>query len=406
MIDNKPVYMLGFAQEKINDSILNKVHKLGKGIWTNGPTSVEVCKGMDGIMSENLTQAPYHQYLGISRPLILLPYDTTPQQTEEKLKTALWPVIFQALPWYRANPQCADIDTRYQPLFSLYKGKKWVLYPHSLQLPEGIKYNIFQNPDSDYLVALVDPEKYTTKSDPFRYDLWTKVRVPNLQEIKYCYLLSGDYQGINQETVYSKTSQANIEIDVPAQLAASLIQLSKKPRYEITRTSSPVLTRGESEKIEIRIQNIEDITKKYDIQLITPFRMKSSNFSLESKQYKNIGLDLPVPREFALGETTIKVIINSPKKDAVIFSAWIVDLVQFKLPENIFIHFLEGEDIPFSLVNNTERTLKVKLTGKFKEGRGNIKLPSQKVFLKSLETKELLVNILADSEIGKVQLIA
>jgi len=404
MIDSIPVYMLGFAQEKINDSIVNKVHERGKGVWTNGPTSVEVCKGMDGIMSENLQQAPYLQYLGIARPLILLPYDTTPQQTEEKLKTALYTGHFPNIAWYRANPQCVDIDTRYQPLFSLYKGKKWVLYPRALQLSDGIKGNIFQTPDSGYLVALVDPEKFSIKSDPFRYDLWAKVRVPNDKEIEYCYLLSGDYKGVDQDSIYRNNG---IEIKIPANRAATLIRLSKEPRYEITRTSSPVLTRGESEKLEIRIQNIEyNEKKKYDVKLITPFGTKAVNFSLEPKQSRKVELDFKVPKDFALGETTMKVIVQSAKKDTVVFTSWVVDVIQFQLPENIFIHFVEGEDIPFSLVNNTERTLKVRLTGNFKEGRGKIKLSTQSIVLIPLEAKELVLNILADSEVGKFQLIA
>lgn len=404
MIGNKPAYMLGFAQEKINDLIVNKVHERRKAIWTNGSTSVEVSKGMDGIMSENLLQAPYLQYLGINRPLILLPYDTTPQQTEDKLKTALWTGHFPGITW--GGDSCKDIDKRYQSLFSLFKHKHWVLYPRALQLPDGIKGNIFQTPDSDYLVSLVDLEKFSIKSDPFRFNLWAKVRVPDFQEIKYCYFLSGDYQRVNRETVFINPSQADIEINVPVQRAAPLILLTKKPRYEITRTSSPVLTRGESDKLEIRIQNIVDKTKKYDIQLITPFGMKAVNFSLEPKQSRKVELDFKIPNDFALGETTTKVIVQSVKKDTVVFTSWVVDLVQFQLPENIFIHFPEGEDIPFSLVNNTERTLKVKLTGNFKEGRGKVKLPAQNLILKPLEAKELVVNIVADSEVGYVQLIA
>jgi len=407
MIGGDSVYMLGFAQEKINDSVLNAVHSRGKGIWTNGPTSVEVCKGMDGIMSENLAQAPNLQYLGINRPLILLPYDTIPKQTEEKLKTALYTGHFPSIAWHRANPKCIDIDTRYQPLFSLYKSKKWVLYPNALQLPAGIKGNIFQIPDSDYLVAMIDPEKYITKSDPFQYDIWAKVRVPDMHEVKYCYFLSGDYQGVSQDTIYNNQLQADMGIRIPAHRASSLIQLSKRPRYEITRISSPVLTRGESEKLEFRIQNIGYHRKmRYDIKLIAPFATRVDSFSLEPKQSHKIELDFKVPKDFVLGETTIKVIINNPRNDTVIFTTWVVELVQFQSPEKIFIHSAKGETIRFTLVNNTERILKVRLTGSFVEGKGEVKLPKQSVVLKPLEAKELKVNIISDSELGKIRLLA
>jgi len=404
MIDNNPVYMLGFAQAKISDLIVNRVHRLNKGVWANGPTSIEVCRGIDGIMSENLYQAPYLQYLGINRPLILLPSDTTPQQTEAKLKTALWTGHLPSIAWHRANQKCQAIDNHYRSLFSLYKGKKWILYPNALQLPEGIKGNIFLSANSDYLIALVDQAKYATKSDPFRYDLWARISLPDLKDLRYCYFLSGDYYGINQDSIYSNNG---IEIRIPAQLTTTLIQLAKEPRYEITRTSSPVLLRGEPARFEFSIQNINYREKTgYAILLQTPFGTKADSFSLEPSQSERIDMAIKIPKNFPLGETIIRVIINRPRIDTIIFSGWVVDLVQFQLPEKIFVHLAFGEVIPFSLVNNTPRAIKVRLAGDFKEGRGKVKLSTQDLILKPLETKELTAEIVARSETGKVQLQA
>jgi hypothetical protein len=404
MIGNKPVYMLGFAQEKINELILTKVHKRGKGVWANLPTSIEVCKGMDGIMSEDLRQASYIQYLGIKRPLILLPYDTTPLQTEEKLKTALYTGHFPSIAWYRANPECYSLDTRYQLLFKLYKNKKWILYPRALQLPEDINGNIFQIPDSDYLIAMVDPKKFLTQSDPFQYDRWAKVKIPDFQEIKYCYLLSGDYKGVNQ-CIIDKDSCMKIRI--PAHRASSLIRLSKEPRYEITRTSSPVLTRGDTNKFIIRIQNIKNNGSiNYSIQITSPFGQKSTAFTLNSQQFKEETLKFYIPYNYTLEETTMKIILQRPRSDTIIFTSWIVDLVKFHLLDNIFIHFTKGEDIPFTLVNNTERNLKIRLTGSFIKGQGELKLPKQSIVLKPLESMELNVNITSYKEAGKIQLLA
>ena len=66
------------------------------GVSANGPTSVEVTKHIDGIMCEIDRIAGWLQYLGLARPMVLLPYfvesssyDTTPRETEEKTKTAL-----------------------------------------------------------------------------------------------------------------------------------------------------------------------------------------------------------------------------------------------------------------------------------------------------------------------------
>ena len=425
MIGPDSVYMLGFAQEKINDSILNKVHchnDSTKGVWTNQPTSVEVCKKMDGIMSEDLHQAPFQQYFGITRPLILLPYDITEQQAEEKLKTALYTGHFPSVTTYPESSLLHSglMDNRYKPLFSLYKGKKWVLYPHALQLPEGIKGNIFQAPDSDYLVAMIEPERYSSKiylnpeineitRDVFRYDRQVKVQVPDNNSIKYCYLLSGDYQGVNQDSIHRNLAQADIEITPPTHRVSSLIQLSKDPRYEVTRISSPVLTRGDSEELVVRIQNIRrGKSANYDFQLITPFTdQKNANFTLDSLKIIEETLGFKIPKDEPLGEDTIKVYIND--ETPIVLTTWVVDLVTFQLPEKLFVHFVAGDTIPFLLVNNTGRKLNVTLKGEFVEDSGQIRFPilsSQDVALDSLETKELLVFIKPDEEVDTVKIFA
>jgi hypothetical protein len=425
MIGPDSVYMLGFAQEKINNTLLKLVHEhdsgtADKGVWTNQPTSVEVCKDMDGIMSEDIVQAPYQQYLGISRPLILLLKDTTLQQTEEKLKTALLTSHFPCIAWFGAESACIDIDKKYQPLLALYKGKKWVLYPHALQLPEGIRGNIFQTSDSDYLVPMIDPERYSSKIYPepeathdiFRHDRWAKVKVRDSLELEYCYLLSGDYKGINQDTIYK---DSGLEIRVPAHRVSSLIQLSKEPRYEITRISSPVLTRGDSGEFEIKVHNIYEEPKDYNIQLITPFGETTANFLLDPGQTEKVGLGFMIEDDFPLVETTDTVIIND---STVVFTSWVVDILTFQLPEKPFIHSgkcgdtLAGDTIQFTLVNNTKRTLNVTLKGSLKHGSGSIRFGTppyqltQDVVLEPLEDRELLLYIAPQMEVDTVKIQA
>jgi hypothetical protein len=423
MIGSHPVYMLGFAQEKIIDAILKKIHP-NKGAWANWPTSIEVCKGMDGIQSEDVRVAPYLQYLGITRPLILASWmdDTTPTNTEDKLRTALYtghyPAILRPDNMSRMNREDSiivkDMEKRYRPLFAPFKGKKWVLYPHALQLPEGIKGNIFQTPDTDYLVPMVNLDKFSTKlyipesiHAPFRYDIFPRNQVPDSQEIKYCYILSGDYKGINQDTVYINNS---IEKRTHAHRVSSLIQLTKRPKYEITRISPPVLVRGDTEEFVIRVQNIYgEGVKKYNIRLITPFDTVLDSFYLALDSFKDVGLDFEVDENFPLVETTDTVIVND---STLIFTSWIADFLQFDIPESLlFIHYTQGETIPFTLINNTEDTLNVILSGEFLEGAGEIGFPdenqpSQDFIFYPLEAKQLKAFIKSEDETGKIKLTA
>jgi hypothetical protein len=434
MIDSHPVYMLGFAQEKMIDAILKKIHppppNNNKGIWANWPTSIEVCKGMDGIQSEDVRVAAWLQYLGITRPLVVASWmdDTTPTNTEDKLRTALYtghyPAILRPDNMSKMNREDSiivkDIEKRYRPLFATYKGKKWVLYPHALQLPEDIKGNIFQTPDTDYLVPMADLDKFSTKLyipesiyAPFRYDIFPRIQVPDSQAIKYCYILSGDYKGINQDTVYSNPPQANNEKRTHAHRVSSLVQLTKKPRYEITRISSPVLVRGDTEEFIIRVQNMETDTINYKLNLITPFDSNSFSFPLLPDSNKDIGLNFWIDTLCPLGETTltvIKVIDNDTTE--IILTSWIADFLQFDIPDSLlFIHYMQGETIPFILINNTEDTLNVTLSGEFLEGAGEIGFPdanqpSQDFIFYPLEAKGLKAFIRSDYETGVIKISA
>jgi hypothetical protein len=406
MIGGDAVYMLGFAQEKINEYVVNEVHNRGKGVWTNGPTSIEVCKGMDGIMSENLQQATYLQYLGIAhRPLILLPYDKSPEDTELKLKIALYTGHFPSITY--GDTECQRLDNRYHLLFFHYKGKEWVLYPGVLQLPVGLKGNIFQTPDEDYLVALVDMNKSQLASDPFSYDLEVKVRVPDYSEIRYCYLLSGDYLGVSQ-LPYLIDGEVT-RVNVPAHMVSSLLLLSKKPKYEITRISSPVLVRGENGTFAINVQNIESTIKDYNICLSTPFGEKSDSFSLKPGETKIVSLDFYVPEDFSTGENEeFKVTLFDVPPEVIgnelRFSSWVFDIVAFQLPESFFVKFASGDDFPFKVVNNTNRTLQISLKGKFVEGSGTVDFisPGPNLILEPFEERELVVHIISETERGEI----
>ncbi len=122
MIDDKPTYMLGFALEKINGKIFDIFHKNKKGIWGNGPTSIEVCKNLDGIMAEtSLSMLQKIQYLGLVRPIIFLAYDRKPEDTENKLKNALLCGAFPSITY--GGEECQKLDEKYRSLFDLIKNR-------------------------------------------------------------------------------------------------------------------------------------------------------------------------------------------------------------------------------------------------------------------------------------------
>jgi hypothetical protein len=420
MIDTDTVYMYGFALEQINTIITSMVHALGKGIWANCPTSIEVCKALDGIMSEAVWQVPYQQYLGLTRPMILLLYDKIPHDTEAKLKLALSSGHFPSIIQWPDTTNPANVPTSlklekgYKPLFDLYKGKQWVLYPRALQLCDGVKGNIFsveigsQGNEWDYLISIVSDDKSQlipecdSLPDPFYYDIWAEINIPDQNDFEYYYLLSGDVEGVQE-----LDGDLGSHISVPAHMVSSLIHLAPEPRYEVTRLSSPVQVRGYPNSFEVKITNLGKKPKRYSGSLATPASWNLNNLPFDSTlgkgQWMIIKTDYVIPETQPLEKVTATRVIFSRPIRHVDFPTWVVDDVSFQVPELLFVKFEAGDTFPCKLVNNMPCDVEVNLAGEFVAGSGTIYFldddePLQTIYLDSLARKDFLVVVEPDEE--------
>lgn len=230
-------YMLGFAQEKINDTLFSifRQHKLG--IWGNNPTSVEVCRNLGGIMAEsdpvNLQRL---QFLCLKRPFLFYPKDDTPIETEIKLK---WSLVCGAFPSItHGGEECQKLDEKYQPLFDLLKKRTWVLTSNPITTPDRFKANIFQTPDNDYVAVIISPDKSQLVPHPFEYNIPLKINVSNGNKIKKVYLLSGDWTGVI-DLDFAKQGD-EISVLIPAHLSSSVIYLAQNEKFKNTIKTLPV----------------------------------------------------------------------------------------------------------------------------------------------------------------------
>ncbi len=407
MINTTPVYMLGFALEEINEKICREVHNRNKGILANGPTSVEVCKNIDGIMVERHPEVvSCLQYLGLSRPLILFVIDTLASETETKDKTALYGGLYPSLEANVDEPLSRLIDLKYQPLFNLYKGKTWVLNAHALRLPADIKGNIFKIPDNDLLIPMVNMDRSQVSMDPFRYNLGVKIMFPGLGTYDHCYVLSGDYFG--PRWVYYDPTAMDM-LNVPEHMVSALVRLSQEPRYEYSSMSSPVLCQGKAGKFKLRVQNLEFGSKQYALLITTPFGNCSfRTFWLRQCEVREIQYDFTIPDTHPLGEDTFWVINTSPTPDdSTLFTVWVYDPVSLELPEDLFIKFPTGDSFPLTLINNTTDTMSVTLTGAFTQGHGEIAfIGNNPVTLPGHGTKEVEVFLELKDTVGTLYITA
>jgi len=231
LIDGKPAYMLGFALEKMNDTIFKIFHNQGKAVWGNGPTSLEVCKNLDGIMAEGSLANLYKtQYLGLTRPIVYLPYDKTPDETEEKLKNCLLCGAFPSVTY--GDSICQNLDEKYRPLFDILKGRTWILSPNPITVSDKYQSNIFRTRDGDYAVVVISPDK-SQLYNSFEYNIPMTVNLSDVKDITNVYLLSGDWTGIYE--IKFKKHENLIEFLIPAHISNSLVLLTRGKRYQISR---------------------------------------------------------------------------------------------------------------------------------------------------------------------------
>ena len=381
LIDGMPVYMLAFGQERINEILFDLFHRKGKAICANVPTSIEICKGLDCIMAEkNLSYLHRLQYLGLVRPIIYLPYDGIPYATERKLKDALLCGASISVTYGGRTEE--HLESRYRHIFKLLKNRTWVLNAHCLNLPETMQGNIYRTPDSNYVVIVISSEKFQIRNHPFEYNIPLIVRIPDAEQIKYAYALSGDWHGINEIPMNKKGT--TLKLDLPCHLATSVVYLTRARMYDVVRISPPILIRNNSNQMILRINRNYS---QHDVELRTPWSTQRSIIAADVSTFR---IDVPPD---AAAEVEMTIVVDNKEY---LFTSRIVEPVSLAPQDEIFIHLREGESVPFYLSNNLSRPSTLDLKGRFTKERGSMSIPDA-ITLSPYETKLIKIHIVGSS---------
>ncbi len=400
MITDRPVYKLGFALEEIDDLLFSALHDRGKGVWANGPTSVEVTKGVDGVVSEFVVGAPFLQYLAVRRPFVLLAFDKLPRDAEEKLKMALRTSGFPM--WTLGGAECQRLESKYRPLFAHFPGRHWVLSPHVVATPPDVEGNVFETPSGDYLVTLVAPARSQLEAYAFRHDNPVVVNIADIEEIAGCYLLSGDYRGVN--VLDCNISDGAGRLDIPVHLVSSMAVLTKGAGYEVSRRSSPLLIRGETSVMTFVLRNTGAVSKDYDVSVVTPWSTAHDSFTLQPEETRDVSLQATIPLSFDAGDTgEVDLQVSQGVGVTTTFSAWVTDFFQFEAPTSVFIRPTHNQDVSVSVVNHVSRALAPDLSAAFASGSGTVAI-APTLTLDPLGVAELSVRIAPSADQGDVRI--
>jgi hypothetical protein len=402
MIGTRPCSVLGLTQERLVRLLCDYVHAQGKGVWANGPSSVEVTRGVDGLMAEATRPlAQVLQYLGLARPMICLPYDKTPETTEAKLKTSLACGYYPSAT--QGGPLSRHLEAKYAPLFELLKGREWVLSAHALELPPGLEGNIFRAPCGDILVSVVAPEGSQISSGTltdFQFDLPVRLNVPESAEVRHCYALSGDFSGV-EELEITRDDQG-IGARIRSLLAATLLVFSRETRYAITRDSTPLLLRGEVNQMVFCLTRAGGVSTEGSVHLSTPWGEAPATLSHAPDGSCRCMAEIAVPAGATQGEATITLHAGDQVETV---SAWVVDAISLSGPDRVYVSPANQGSTRICAANCTDGTVEAYLHARLWPEGSVLGMPA-KVVLGPLERIELPCTVKPQADASSLRITA
>ena len=222
MFKNKPVYSLWHCYEKPVKKLADKLHQQGKLIFSNGAYNVEMQKDIDGMMAEGVPWiADAFKYLCICKPLLFLSfYWDNAYQAESMFHQCLLCGASYSL-WPHPPKEVKKVLKVYIPLIEKLYGRKWLLEPNPLKLPEGCDGNIFIGEKGDKIVTLVSKRKSILDEKGIEKNLKIYVQFKGASKIKKAYSLGTHYQG--KRKVKLQRNGNGLELIVPEHSAASVI---------------------------------------------------------------------------------------------------------------------------------------------------------------------------------------
>ena len=226
MVNNKPAYCIKFAFQRLMDKIDPLMRQKGMVFSCNKPEGIEFMRGIDYIMAdegadEDRLQAM--QYYGLCKPIIILDGGIVMRPEEDFKKCLRLGMIYNDIDPDREmkgkeftdemRARAAQALEAYGPLFPLLKGKVWVLKGDPVELPAGVRGQIFERPNKDYIVTMVSDDRSIFDDLSPRRNLKVTVRVPDADKYTAAEVWSADYKNCKPATINRGDQAAGAGMD-------------------------------------------------------------------------------------------------------------------------------------------------------------------------------------------------
>jgi len=222
---------VNFSQQRMIPAIADKWHSSGRLVMINKARTIESMKGADSILSEARGSEIFAMFAYMCLDRHLHPNEYRGSEDAAYAEYALK----YCLEWggqigrgmVSADP---DMSRRYFRLIQGLRNRTWVLDPDPLDLPEGMRGNIFRiHPDSpwnpgDIVVTVTRPEVRVADNN-FVDGLQVVVRLPELDRIARATWLAVEKSDRPAVACTMSRNSDELLIDLPSVGAVGLLRL-------------------------------------------------------------------------------------------------------------------------------------------------------------------------------------
>ena len=149
VVHNRPAHDLSKTFSLLGPSLTQMVHDAGKLVLGVSPSTISSCAGIDIFCLKDTDNFGNVALMSLDRPTVSLPISGIPLSAEETEYRIQRHLVWGVMPAAQLLANYPELSAAYRPLYLSLKGRQWVLEPHALSLPEGIRGQIFRVPSID-----------------------------------------------------------------------------------------------------------------------------------------------------------------------------------------------------------------------------------------------------------------
>jgi hypothetical protein len=216
--DGRTGYRMGWAINQVSRKCHDMAKARGKFLWWNGPYTSDIARFAEGMMAEagDDGQVKCIQYLTMGGRACC----TLSQGGEATFQNC---AAYGLYPTAMPQP-LARLAARYWPIFDLFRGKRWVLSAHALELPPGAKGNVWELPDGNVLASVVTAGR-SIDGAAFDVNVPLTLRLPGAAGYRAAYFLSPDLAG--KRRLLIERNGETLRLTLPRHRSASAVLLAR-----------------------------------------------------------------------------------------------------------------------------------------------------------------------------------